>query len=176
MNQYNYPTTILSGQGALSEFTARLKNKNHRRMLIVTDQTIASCGLSDQLTRLLSDQGIPYEVFSDVHPNPIEEDIEKGAAAFKEKECDSIIALGGGSPMDAAKAIKILASHPLPLEQYDDALGGFEKIVPAGARAIGSGTARCHSRYRCSPWRSFGTQLGCGGTDPGDSLCVQRSL
>ena len=129
MNQYNYPTTILSGQGALSEFTARLKNKNHRRMLIVTDQTIASCGLSDQLTRLLKDQGIPYDVFSDVHPNPIEEDIEKGAAAFKEKECDSIIALGGGSPMDAAKAIKILTSHALPLEQYDDARGGFEKIV-----------------------------------------------
>jgi alcohol dehydrogenase class IV len=129
MNQYNYPTTILSGQGALSEFTARLRAKAHTRMLIVTDQVIVSCGLLDQLTRMLGDQGISYEVFSDVHPNPVEDDIEKGAVAFKEKACDAIIALGGGSPMDAAKAIKILTSHSLPLEQYDDALGGFEKIV-----------------------------------------------
>jgi 4-hydroxybutyrate dehydrogenase len=129
MNQYNYPTTILCGQGALSEFIIRLKPKNHKKMLIITDQTLVSCGLSDHLTGLLTDHHISFDVFADVHPNPIEEDVEKGAVAFKEKECDSIIALGGGSPMDAAKAIKILISHPLPLEQYDDALGGFEKIT-----------------------------------------------
>jgi alcohol dehydrogenase class IV len=129
MNQYNYPTAILSGQGALSEFIIRLKAKNHKKMLIVTDQTLVSCGLLDPLARMLTDQHIPFDVFADVHPNPIEDDIEKGAEAFKENGCDSIIALGGGSPMDAAKAIKILTSHPLPLEQYDDALNGFEKIT-----------------------------------------------
>jgi 4-hydroxybutyrate dehydrogenase len=129
MNQYNYPTIILSGQGALADFALRLKTKTHQRVLIVTDKTLISCGLVDNLTRLLTDQGISYEIFSDVHPNPIEEDVEKGAAVFKEKKCDSIIALGGGSPMDTAKAIKILTSHPLPLEQYDDALNGFEKIT-----------------------------------------------
>jgi 4-hydroxybutyrate dehydrogenase len=129
MNQYNYPTIILSGQGALAEFAVRLKTKAHQRVLVVTDKTLISCGLVDHLTRLLTDQGISYEIFSDVHPNPIEDDVEKGTFAFKEKGCDSIIALGGGSPMDAAKAVKILATHPLPLEQYDDALGGFEKIV-----------------------------------------------
>jgi alcohol dehydrogenase class IV len=129
MNQYNYPTTILCGQGALAEFIVRLKSKCHKKMLIVTDQTLVACGLLDPLARLLTDHGISFDLFSEVHPNPVEKDIEKGAAAFTEKGCDSIIAIGGGSPMDAAKAIKILTSHPLPLEQYDDALGGFEKII-----------------------------------------------
>lgn len=129
MNQYNYPTTILSGLGALAEFAARLKGKNHKRILIVTDPTLASCGLLEQLTHPLSENKIPFEAFSEVHPNPVEDDVEKGTAVFKEHGCDSIIALGGGSPMDAAKAIRILAAHPLPLSQYDDAKGGFEKIT-----------------------------------------------
>lgn len=129
MNQYNYPTTILCGQEALNEFVIRLKAKNHKKALIVTDDTIVSFGLLDQLTRLLDDQGISYDVFYSVHPNPVEDDVEKGAAAFKEKGCDNIIALGGGSPIDAAKAIKILTSHPMPFEQYDDAINGSEKIV-----------------------------------------------
>ena len=129
MNQYNFPTTILSGQGALVEFIQRLKGKSHQRMLIVTDNIIKSLGLLDQLTGPLAENGIAFDIFSDVHPNPIEDDVEKGTAVFKEQGCDSIIAIGGGSPMDAAKAIRILAAHPLPLAQYDDAIGGFEKIT-----------------------------------------------
>ncbi len=129
MNQYNYPTTILSGQGALKEFGDRLKGKLHSQPLIVTDKTIKACGVLDKLTVLLTKHNILFHVFDEIHPNPIEEDVEKGTTAYQENNCDSIIAIGGGSPMDAAKAIRIMAVHPKPLAQYDDAKGGDQKIT-----------------------------------------------
>ena len=129
MNQYNFPTIILSGQGALKEFVNRLKAKSHQRLLVVTDKTLKDCGLLDQLTVLLDEQQIPFSVFAETHPNPIEEDVTKGTAVYKDTQCDSIIAFGGGSPMDAAKAIKIMATNKAPLAQYDDAKGGDRLIT-----------------------------------------------
>ena len=129
MNQYNYPTTILSGQGALKEFSDRLKGKSHRQPLIVTDKIIRTCGVLDKLTLLLKEREIRFHVFDGIHPNPVEEDVEKGTEAYQENNCDSIIAIGGGSPIDAAKAIRIMAVHPKPLAQYDDAKGGDRKIT-----------------------------------------------
>ncbi len=129
MNQYNYPTTIISGQGALKEFCDRLKEKSHKHPLIVTDKTIRTCGVLDKLIVLLKEREIRFHVFDEIHPNPIEEDVEKGTAAYQENKCDSIIAIGGGSPIDAAKAIRIMAVHPKPMAQYDDAKGGDQKIT-----------------------------------------------
>ncbi len=129
MNQYNFPTTILCGQGALAEFVNRIQAKNHRHLLIVTDPSLVTYGLVDHLTRMLSEKDMAHTVFSDTHPNPVEEDVEKGAGIFRDQGCDAIIAFGGGSPMDAAKAIKIMAVHPFPMEPYDDAKGGDRNIV-----------------------------------------------
>jgi len=129
MNQYNFPTIILSGQGALKEFVDRLKQKNHQRVLVVTDEGLKACGLLDKLTALLADGRVSYSVFSETHPNPTEADVEKGTAQFISDQCDGIIAFGGGSPMDAAKAIKIMAVHQPPMAQYDDAKGGDRLIA-----------------------------------------------
>lgn len=129
MNQYNFPTTILCGNGALSEFVDRLEKRDHQRVLVVTDKNLVACGLLDALTKPLETKGIAYSVFDEVHPNPIEADIDKGAAAYQKEGCDSIIALGGGSPIDAAKAIRVMAVHPGPLSQYDESIGGDQRIV-----------------------------------------------
>ena len=129
MNQYNFPTIILSGQGALMEFSERLKAKQHKKSLIVTDDTLKNCGVLDQLTRVLEEKGIQFSVFSETHPNPREEDVEKCTDSYAKEQCDSIIDLGGGSPMDAAKALRIMSVHPKPLEQYDDAIGGDQRVT-----------------------------------------------
>ncbi len=129
MNQYNFPTIILSGQGALAEFVNRLKAKKHQRVLIVTDETLKACGVLEKLTSLLDEQQVAFSVFAETRPNPTEADVEKGTAVFKQSQCDSIIALGGGSPMDAARAIKIMTVHASPLAQYDDAKGGDRLIT-----------------------------------------------
>jgi 4-hydroxybutyrate dehydrogenase len=129
MNQYNYPTIVLCGQGALAELIDRLKAKSHQHILVVTDKTLKTCGLVDTFTDLLNENKIAFSVFDETHPNPTEEDVEKGTSVYKNNECDSIIAFGGGSPMDLAKAIRIMAVHPAPFTQYDDAMGGDRLIT-----------------------------------------------
>jgi 4-hydroxybutyrate dehydrogenase len=129
MEQYNFPTTILYGGGALDALSERLREKGHKKALIVTDSVIRDLGMARKLTDLLSAQGIPYAMFSDVHPNPTDADVDEGVQSYRENGCDSIIALGGGSPMDVAKVVKVMVAHPPPLEQYDDALGGDRLIT-----------------------------------------------
>lgn len=128
MLQYNYPTTILFGQGSLIEFANRLKAMEHRKVCIVTDRTIVEHGIAERVTSLLAEAKIDYEVFAEVHPNPVEEDVERGLEAFRAAGCDALIGLGGGSPLDVAKVIKILTNNPPPLAQYDDARGGDRLI------------------------------------------------
>ncbi|MFC1671223.1 iron-containing alcohol dehydrogenase [Spirochaetota bacterium] len=129
MVQYNFPTIMLSGEGSLKAFCAYLEAKNHRKTLIVTDRVLNDLGIVENLTNLLSSCGMEYEIFTDTHPNPIEEDVEKGVDAYKKGNCDSIIGFGGGSPIDVAKVVKIMVSHEPPLRQYDDELGGDKLIV-----------------------------------------------
>jgi alcohol dehydrogenase class IV len=129
MQKYEFPTTIYCGSGAAKAFAKSLGRRNHRRTLIVTDATLEKLGLVDMLTAELDKHEVQYAVFTDVHPNPTEEDVENGTAAFKDNDCDSLIALGGGSPIDAAKAIKILAAHAPPLAQYDGAKGGHRLMT-----------------------------------------------
>ncbi|NUM89246.1 MAG: iron-containing alcohol dehydrogenase, partial [Bdellovibrionales bacterium] len=129
MKQFNYPTTILYGEGSLKECANRMTASGCKRPLFVTDGTLVKLGLAGDVKKVFEAAGVKPVVFDEVHPNPIEEDVEKGAAVYKREKCDSVIALGGGSPMDAAKGIMLAATHSEPLAVYDDAIGGDRKIV-----------------------------------------------
>lgn len=126
MRQFNYPTTILFGEGSLAALAARIR-ENVKHALIVTDATLVKAGLAAKVTEVL--RGIRVSVFDGTHPNPVEEDVEKGLEAYKAGGCDALIALGGGSPMDTAKVIRFMTVHPGPLARYDDAKGGDKLIV-----------------------------------------------
>jgi alcohol dehydrogenase class IV len=130
MQQFNYPTTILYGEGALEALAERIRGKV-KHALIVTDATLAKAGLAGKVTDALRGKGVQSSVFDGTHPNPIEEDVEKGLEAYRKGGCDALIALGGGSPMDTAKVIRFMATHPGPLAQYDDAKGGDKLITGA---------------------------------------------
>jgi len=144
MQQYNFPTTIYFGDDALESLARAIKDKGHQKVLMVTDKTLTSLGLANQVADVLHTSGAEIILFDDVHPNPIEEDVEKGAEAFTSHGCDSIVGLGGGSPMDVAKVINVATTHPAPLSQYDDAMGGGDRIVnpmpPLYAISTTSGT------------------------------------
>ena len=127
MQQFNYPTTILFGEGALQALGERMRG-SVKRALIVTDATLVKAGLAAKVEAALKAAGVTTVVFDGTHPNPIEEDVEKGLAAYRDGGCDALVALGGGSPMDTAKVIRFLSTHPGPLAQYDDALGG-DKLI-----------------------------------------------
>jgi len=73
---------------------------------------------------VLKAANVAYEVFDKVKPDPTEKDAFDGLAAYKQGKCDGIVALGGGSPLDAAKLIQLLTTHEPPLSKYDDATGG----------------------------------------------------
>lgn len=129
MQQFNYPTTLLYGEGALAESGQRVSKLNFKRPLLVTDKTLVKLGVVNQVIDVLNANGIQCEVFDDTQANPVEDDCIKGASIFRKHQCDSLIAVGGGSPMDTAKGIMVLATHEGPLSKYDDAKGGDQYIT-----------------------------------------------
>ena len=131
MKQFNYPTTIYFGPGSLIALGLYLRKQNLRHVLIVSDETLVQLGVVDRVIKSLDQPSLKFTIFKDVHPNPIEADVRKGVKAFKDKGCDCLIAVGGGSPMDAAKVIKMASAHDGPLAQYDDAQGGSNLITKA---------------------------------------------
>ncbi|MCB0420868.1 MAG: iron-containing alcohol dehydrogenase [Bdellovibrionales bacterium] len=145
MHRYHYPTNIILGEGALTKGIEQIKSMGIRKPLLVTDKTLVQLGLVDEVLDLISQNEMQVVVFDGTHPNPVEDDVLQGAEKYRLEGCDALLALGGGSPMDVAKAIAILVNHPLPLEQYDDAKGGDQnidgsKLPPIFAIATTAGT------------------------------------
>ncbi|MBT4792267.1 MAG: iron-containing alcohol dehydrogenase [Halobacteriovoraceae bacterium] len=131
MQQFNFPTNLLYGQGSLAQACSRIKEFGYKNPLLVTDKTLVKIGLINQVIAELKNNNIEVVIFDDTHPNPIEQDCIDGAKFYQEHNCDAIIAVGGGSPMDAAKGIMVLATHTGPLAKYDDAIGGDKLITNA---------------------------------------------
>jgi len=129
MNQYNFPTVLFYGADALKDLAPAIQKRGLKSLLLVTDPGLVQIGLADSVKSKLTSSGLNIEIFDNVHPNPIEEDVTAGVEMYKSGGFDGIIALGGGSAMDVAKTIRFMAVHEPPLAQYDDALGGDAKIV-----------------------------------------------
>jgi len=111
---FSFPTPTLFGAGSLSELPARLKAFGILRPLIVTDPGLVQTDAFRALARTLGEaaQGKQWFAYSGVHPNPIENDVREAAAEFTRHNCDAIIAIGGGSPLDVGKAARLLVKRP----------------------------------------------------------------
>src|SRR5512141_559282 len=129
ISEFSFPTRIVYGEGALREVPNHLARLGVRRPLVVADQGIAASGILARLVAVLEDAKLPVAVFDAVRPDPTGDDVERGLAAYRAASADGIVAIGGGSPIDAAKGIRLLASHPPPLAQYDDAKDGWRLVV-----------------------------------------------
>jgi alcohol dehydrogenase len=129
---FNVPAAVVVGQGALGELPGQVQRLGAQRVLLVTDKFFAANGLADRVRRLLNDSGIPGEIFDDVQPDPTDANVRAGLARYRASEAGLIVALGGGSPIDAAKAIAILATNGEPLRQYM----GYHKVARPGVPLI----------------------------------------
>ncbi len=129
MQRFHFPTAILFGNGALAAALAEMRNRGLSRPLLVTDPGLLATDLVGRVETAATEAGLKVTLFSEVHPNPLEEDVEKGVAAYKASQCDCLLALGGGSALDAAKVIKLMVAHAGPLARYDDAQRGYGLIV-----------------------------------------------
>ncbi len=119
----NYLTEIVFGAGAVGTIAERLAGLAVKRPLVVTDRGVRAAGLLDRL-------GLANPVvFEGVPGNPTEASVLEGLESYRAGGCDGLVALGGGSPLDCAKGISLLASHPGPLEQYALIRGGLGRIT-----------------------------------------------
>jgi len=123
--QFSFPTTILFGAGAVTRLSGELEKKGIRRPLLVTDAGLARTPVFERV-RSLAPGAL---VFTAVDPNPTEKNVLDGAEFFVQNDCDGLIALGGGSPIDAAKGIRLKVNHSLSLADYDDLIDGGSKIT-----------------------------------------------
>jgi 4-hydroxybutyrate dehydrogenase len=139
---FDFPTRIVFGAGALKRLDDEIARLKVKKPLLVADTGVVRAGLVEHVKATA--QSVPFRVFGEVSPNPTEQNIQEGIAEYRAGHCDGVVAVGGGSPLDAAKVIRLGTTHLLPLEQYDDQLNGSEKISanlpPMIAVATTSGT------------------------------------
>ncbi|MDP9034100.1 MAG: iron-containing alcohol dehydrogenase [Myxococcota bacterium] len=125
-----FPTTVVFGAGAVQTVASHVARIGAKRALVVCDAGLSRIGIAARVRDLLQAGGIPTAVFDDVDPNPVERNILDGVAAYRAHDAACVIAVGGGSPLDAGKLIALKVTHERPLVDFDDAADGGQLIGP----------------------------------------------
>ena len=129
ISTFSFPTRIVFGPGAIEQVADAACSFSMKHPLLVTDPGIVKSGLLERLTAPLNRVGLTWALFDKVEGNPTEASVFPGVNIFHGEHCDGVIAMGGGSPLDAGKAIRLKVTHALPLEEYDDLKNGAERIT-----------------------------------------------
>ena len=104
--------TSYHGAGAIGEIAAEVKKRGFKKAFVCSDPDLIKFGVTKKVIDILDEAGFAYEIYSDIKANPTIENVQTGVAAFKTSGADYIIAIGGGSAMDAAKAVGIIITNP----------------------------------------------------------------
>jgi alcohol dehydrogenase class IV len=126
---YFLPPAIQFGVGAINNLSEHVAAFKAKKPLIVTDEGVSRAGVLAKAIAPLTKAGIDYAIFDAIQPNPTDFSVLEGATCYKREGCDFVVAVGGGSVMDAAKAIRILTTHEPPLERYYVDVGGAALIA-----------------------------------------------
>ena len=127
---WSFPTRILFGIGAVARVGEEAARIGSAHALIVTDRGVVKAGLVEPVVASLAAAGVGAAVYDDVLGNPIEQNVHDGVTAFREARADVVVAVGGGSPLDVGKLVRLGVNHRRPLVDYDDATGGDRFITP----------------------------------------------
>ncbi|MBQ2813090.1 MAG: lactaldehyde reductase [Clostridia bacterium] len=125
MNKFVLNETSYHGAGAINAIPDEIKARGYKKVFVASDPDLIKFGITAKVTDLLDKAEIPYAVYSDIKPNPTIENVQNGVAAFKAAEADCIVAIGGGSSMDTAKAIGIIITNP----EFED-VRSLEGVAP----------------------------------------------
>lgn len=104
--------TFWFGSGAVSQLVSEITQRNFKKALLVTDKVLVQAGVIEKVTALLDKHQLAWQLFDEVMPNPTITLVQRGVSAFKAAQADYLIAIGGGSPQDTAKAIGIIINNP----------------------------------------------------------------
>ena len=126
--------TSYFGKGAREVLPEEIKNRGFKKVLVVTDKSLYEVGVTDKVTEILKNEGIEYDIYHDVKPNPTITNVHEGIAKCKECGADVIVAVGGGSSIDTAKGISIVMTNP---DRYDIvSLNGLSNTLNKGMPLI----------------------------------------
>ena len=112
VNRFVLNTVSYHGSGAIKEIPGEIKRRGLKRAFVCSDPDLVKFGVTAKVTDLLDEAGIPYTVYSEIKPNPTIQNVQDGVKAIEESGADCIVAIGGGSSMDTAKAIGVIHENP----------------------------------------------------------------
>lgn len=111
-NRFVLNETSYHGKGAINAVAEEIKARNAKKAFVCSDPDLVKFNVTAKVTNLLEKANIPFELYTNIKPNPTIENVQTGVKAFKNSNADIIVAVGGGSSMDTAKAIAIIATNP----------------------------------------------------------------
>ena len=132
IHRFDVPATILHGDGARHRLPEVVRELGGSRALVVTDPGIVQLGVAAEIAGILENAGLSVAVFDQVQPDPTDANVAAGVVALEAHQGDLVIALGGGSSIDAAKVIAIRLANPAPMPEFM----GLHKIANAGLPLI----------------------------------------
>ena len=130
-NRFVLNETSYHGPGAIQEIAGEVKGRGFKKCFVCSDPDLIKFNVTKKVTDVLESAGIDYEIYSKIKANPTVENVQTGVAAFKASGADCIIAIGGGSSMDTAKAIGIIIENP----EFSDVIS-LEGVVPTTKKAV----------------------------------------
>lgn len=135
--------TSYFGAGARRMLADEFRGRGFAKAFVVTDRDLIRFGVAGKVTGVLDDAGIAYEIFSDLKPNPTVKNVQAGVEAFRRSGADAIVAVGGGSAMDTAKAVGIIAANPAfgDVVSLEGTAPTVTRSVPVFALPTTAGTA-----------------------------------
>lgn len=131
MNRFVLNETSYHGSGAINAIPDEVKNRRLKKILVASDPDLVKFGVTKKVTDILDKADIEYTLYSDIKPNPTIENVQSGVQAYKDCGADGIIAIGGGSSMDTAKAIGIIINNP----EFAD-VRSLEGVAPTKRKSV----------------------------------------
>jgi len=125
---WNYPTNVKVGQGRISELAALCKLMKMQAPLLITDSGLAALPMVTKVVADVQKAGLKCDLFSQIKPNPTGENVAAGVDYYKQKEHDGVIAFGGGSALDAAKAVALMVGQNRPIWDFEDVGDNWTRV------------------------------------------------
>lgn len=142
-NRFVLNETSYHGKGAINEIATEIKARGFKKAFVCSDPDLIKFNVTKKVTDVLDNAAIDYEIYSEIKPNPTIENVQTGVDAFKKSGADCIVAIGGGSSMDTAKAIGIVIENPefADVRSLEGVAPTKNKCVPIIAVPTTAGTA-----------------------------------
>jgi len=160
---YKMPTELFFGSGAVSQTGAKTQELGLKKILLVTDKGVLDAGILGDLEKSLKEANIPYQIFSEVEPEPTIQGVEAGTKILKDFGAEGVIGVGGGSALDSAKAIAVMATNSGKIIDYV----GFGKVpvkpFPIIAIPTTAGTGSEATFWSVLADKTQGLKLSVGG-------------